>query len=161
MKLNSFPNSTKVGLKNWNPDIFLLLQPQKHETMDIYFEGKKQVFAEVNGFTIKTDQHPRGGGEGMFPEPFTLFLASLGTCAGIYVKGFCDQRGIHSENIRLTQEQKYDPVKKIIGRVDIKIHVPSDFPEKYEKAVVQSASLCAVKRHLRDEIELNVVVTRD
>jgi len=128
--------------------------------MDIYFEGKKQVFADINGFTLKTDQHPKGGGEGMFPEPFTMFLASLGTCAGIFVRGFCDQRGIPTDNIRLSQEQQYDPVKKIIGRVDIKIHVPSDFPEKYENAVIQAASLCAVKRHLRDDIELNVMVDR-
>ncbi|SEH05480.1 OsmC family protein [Candidatus Venteria ishoeyi] len=129
--------------------------------MDIYFEGKKQVFADINGFTVKTDQHPRGGGEGMYPEPFTLFLASLGTCAGIYVKGFCDQRGISTDNIRLSQEQQFDPIKKIIKRVDIKIHVPADFPVKYEGAVIQSASLCAVKRHLREDVEMNVVVERE
>jgi putative redox protein len=128
--------------------------------MDIYFKGKKQVFADINGFTVQTDQSPRGGGEGEFPEPFTLFLASLGTCAGIYVKGFCDSRDIPTENIKLTQEQHYDPVRKMIGKVDIQIHVPADFPEKYEGAVIQSASLCAVKRHLKDDIEMDVKVVR-
>ncbi len=128
--------------------------------MDIYFKGKKQVFADINGFTIQTDQSPKGGGEGEFPEPFTLFLASLGTCAGIYVKGFCDSRDISSENIKLTQENHYDPIRKMIGKVDIQIHVPADFPEKYEGAVIQSASLCAVKRHLKDDIEMDVKVVR-
>lgn len=129
--------------------------------MEIYFAGNKKVFADVNGFTVKTDQAVRSGGEGEFPEPFTLFLSSLGTCAGIYVKSFCDQRGIPSENIRLTQEQVFDPIKKIIGRIDIKIHVPDDFPEKYESAVINTAGLCAVKRHLRDEIEVNVRVEKE
>ncbi len=128
--------------------------------MDIYFKGKKQVFAAINGFNIQTDQSPRGGGDGEFPEPFTLFLASLGTCAGIYVKGFCDSREISTDNIRLTQEQHYNHEKKMIDQVDIQIHVPADFPEKYDKAVIQSASLCAVKRHLKDEIEMNVTVVR-
>jgi putative redox protein len=128
--------------------------------MDIYFKGKKQVFADINGFTIQTDQSPRGGGEGEFPEPFTLFLASLGTCAGIYVKGFCDSRDIPTENIKLTQEQHYDPVRKMIGKVDIQIHVPADFPRKIRRAVIQSASLCAVKRHLKDDIEMDVKVVR-
>ena len=128
--------------------------------MDIYFKGKKQVFADVNGFTLQTDQSTRGGGDGEFPEPFTMFLASLGTCAGIFVKGFCDQRGISTDEIRLTQDQQYDQVRKLIARVDIQIHVPADFPEKYEGAVIQSASLCAVKRHLKDEIEVNVSVVR-
>ncbi len=128
--------------------------------MEIYFKGKKQVFAEVNGHTIKTDQAVRSGGDGEFPEPFTLFLSSLGTCAGIYVKSFCDQRGIPSENIRLTQAQNYNPVKKMIDQIEIRIHVPADFPEKYESAVINTASLCAVKRHLKDDIEVMVKVVK-
>ncbi|MCF8229822.1 MAG: OsmC family protein [Bacteroidales bacterium] len=129
--------------------------------MNIFFGGPKKVFADVNGFTIKTDQHPRGGGEGEFPEPFTLFLASLGTCAGIYVKSFCDQRGIDTSNIKLTQEQSFSPVKKIIDQITINIHVPQDFPEKYEKPMAHAASLCTVKRHLRDEIDIDVKVVRE
>ena len=129
--------------------------------MDIYFKGNKQVYADINGFTIKTDQSVNGGGGGEFPEPFTLFLAALGTCAGIYVKGFCDQRGIPTDKIRLSQEQHYKHEKKMIGRVDIQIHVPKDFPEKYEGAVINTASLCAVKRHLKEDIEMNVSVVRE
>ena len=129
--------------------------------MDIYFAGNKKVFADVNGFTVKTDQGIRSGGDGEYPEPFTMFLASLGTCAGIYVKVFCDQRGIPTEHIRLTQDQKFDPVRKIIGEIDIDIHVPEDFPQKYEQAMIQTAGLCAVKRHLKEDITVNVKVVRD
>jgi ribosomal protein S12 methylthiotransferase accessory factor len=128
--------------------------------MEIYFKGNKKVFADVNGFTIKTDQAKRSGGDGEYPEPFTLFLSALGTCAGIYVKSFCDQRGIPTENISLTQDQQYDPIKKIIGTIDIKIFIPEDFPEKYESALVHTASLCAVKRHLREDIDVKVVTVR-
>ena len=129
--------------------------------MKVHFEGKKQVIAEVNGFTISTDQHPQGGGEGLYPEPFTLFLASLATCAGIYVRGFCDQRGIPTDGITLTQDQQFDPIRRVISHFNIDIHVPQDFPEKYDKAVIQAASLCAVKRHLREDIELSVNVVRN
>ena len=128
--------------------------------MEIYFEGKKKVFASVNGHYIKTDQAIASGGDGEYPEPFTLFLASLGTCAGIYVKSFCDQRGIPAEDIHLSQAQNFNPVKKIIDQIDIQIHVPGDFPEKYENAVIQTASLCAVKRHLKDDIDVTVSVVR-
>ena len=129
--------------------------------MEIYFEGNKKVFANIDGHTIKTDQAIRSGGDGEYPEPFTLFLTSLGTCAGIYVKSFCDQRGIPSDNIRLTQAQKFNPVKKIIDHIEIQIHVPVDFPEKYENAVIHKASLCAVKRHLKDDIEVNVKIIKN
>jgi ribosomal protein S12 methylthiotransferase accessory factor len=128
--------------------------------MKIYFAGPKKVYADINGFTVKTDQGIMAGGEAGHPEPFTLFLASLGTCAGIFVKGFCDQRGIPTDQIYLTQEQQYDPVKRMIGKIDITIHIPSDFPEKYEQALIQTASLCTVKRHLKEEVGINVVTAR-
>jgi len=129
--------------------------------MKIYFKGKKQVFADFKGYTIKTDQSEKGGGDAEFPEPFTLFLASLGTCAGIYVKGFCDQRGISTEKIHLSQEQSFNSEKKLLELVNITIHVPEDFPEKYEGAVIQSASLCLVKRHLKDDVNINVNLVRE
>ena len=129
--------------------------------MEIYFNGNKQVFADFNGFTVKTDQAIRAGGEGAYPEPFALFLASLGTCAGIYVKSFCDQRSIPADQIRLTMDSRFDPVRKIIGEADIKIFVPADFPEKYDQAVIQSAALCTVKRHLREDIKFNIEVVRE
>jgi len=128
--------------------------------MKIYFKGNKKVFAEIGDFTVKTDQSVKAGGDGEFPEPFTLFLASLGTCAGIYVKSFCDQRGISSENIHLTQSQNFNPVKKMIDKIEIKIHVTEGFPEKYESAVISAASLCAVKKHLKDDIDVRVEVIR-
>jgi ribosomal protein S12 methylthiotransferase accessory factor len=129
--------------------------------MEVYFNGGKQVFADINGFTVKTDQSPRGGGEGLYPEPFTIFLASLGTCAGIYVKGFCDSRGLATESIKLTQDLQYDPIRRMVARFIINIHVPADFPDKYDDALIRSASQCAVKKHLHPDIELETKVLRN
>jgi putative redox protein len=129
--------------------------------MEIYFAGNKKVYASVGGYTVMTDQAVRSGGDGEHPEPFTLFLASLATCAGIYAKSFCDQRGIPTDNIKLTTEERYDPERKIIGNIEIQIHVPSDFPQKYEGALIHTASLCAVKRHLREDIEVIVRIARN
>jgi putative redox protein len=130
-------------------------------TMEIFFESGKKVNASFNGFTIKTDQSVHSGGEGSAPEPFALFLASLGTCAGIFVKSFCDQRDIPTEQIKLYQHMEFNPEKKIMGKIDIEINVPASFPEKYESAVINAASLCLVKRHLSNEIAFNVYVKRN
>lgn len=126
--------------------------------MEIYFDGNKRVNARVNGFTVLTDQSPQGGGEGSAPEPFTLFLASLGTCAGIYVKSFCDQRGIPAEGITLYQTLDYDHLKRMIGKINLEIRVPAAFPEKYHDALISTASLCAVKKHLHPDITFDVRV---
>lgn len=124
--------------------------------MQIFFDGKKQVNAEWNGQVIKTDQPVQGGGEGLAPTPFDLFLASIGTCAGIYVKGFCDQRGLSTENIKIVQKLNFNPSTRLIDKIDLEIQVPDDFPEKYKEAVINSANLCAVKRHMQQPPEFNV-----
>ena len=62
--------------------------------MEISFPGGKKVDAFFQGFTIKTDQSEKDGGEGSAPTPSFLFLASLGTCAGIFALNFCQKRKI-------------------------------------------------------------------
>ncbi|MEA5110098.1 hypothetical protein SDC9_18128 [bioreactor metagenome] len=125
--------------------------------MKITFEGKKKVIAEFNGYRIVTDQPERAGGEGSAPAPFDLFLASLGTCAGIYVKSFCEQRGISTDGISLEQEMKYNAETRMIGGVEIRIILPEAFPEKYHDAVINAANLCAVKKHLHNPPVMTIV----
>ena len=126
--------------------------------MIITFDGKKKVNAEYRGQTINTDQAVKAGGDGEAPEPFTLFLASIGTCAGIYVKSFCDQRDIPTDNIRLIQSMNFNPEVRLIDQIDIQIELPDDFPEKYKDAVINAADLCTVKKHLANPPKINVVI---
>ena len=115
--------------------------------MIIDFPGGARVDAHFGQYTVATDQPPQGGGEGSAPTPFALFLASMGTCAGIYVLGFCRQRGLPTEGIRIVQRMHSNPVTGMVGKVDLEIQVPSSFPEKYRPSLVKSAELCAVKKH--------------
>jgi len=124
--------------------------------MEIYFDGNKKVNAKFNGQVIKTDQPLQGGGEGSASSPFDLFLASIGTCAGIYVKGFCDQRGLSSDGIKIIQHMNFNPETRLIDKIDLEIQVPKDFPEKYKEAVINSANLCTVKKHLQNPPKFEV-----
>ena len=115
--------------------------------MIIDFPGGARVDAHFGPYTVPTDQPPQGGGEASAPTPFALFLASMGTCAGIYVLGFCKQRGLPTDGIRILQRMHTDPVTGMVGQVDLEIQVPPSFPEKYRPSLVKSAELCAVKKH--------------
>jgi putative redox protein len=117
-------------------------------TMTVLFPGGKRVDAEYNGFTFRTDQSPRSGGEGSAPPPFDLFLASIATCAGIYVKGYCDARGIATDGLGLEMHIERDLERQRIGRLVLEIKLPEGFPEKHREAVIRTADLCAVKKHI-------------
>jgi len=128
--------------------------------IEIFFDGGKKVNAVIHGFTVKTDQPIRSGGENTAPAPFNLFLASLATCAGFYVKAFCDQRNIPADDITLSMDYEVNSVTHLIGKIVIEIHVPDDFPDKYDTALINAAAVCAVKRHLNPEIQHIITVKR-
>lgn len=118
--------------------------------MDITFPGGKRVDASAGPVVIRTDQSVQSGGTGTAPEPYMLFLASMGTCAGIYVLGFCQSRGLPTEGLRLTQKMEWNPVSHKLDAVSLTVHLPEGFPEKYRDAVVRAADQCAVKRAIQD-----------
>ena len=115
----------------------------------ITFPGGKRVNAEVNGMVIPTDQPKLQGGDGSAPSPYLHFLASIGTCAGIYILSFCQERKIPTDNITLTQRLEYTTTaegKSVLDTIAIDINVPPDFPEKYYNALIKVADQCAVKK---------------
>jgi putative redox protein len=116
--------------------------------MIVTFPGGARVDAAFNGFTVATDQPVAGGGENSAPSPFEMFLASIGTCAGIYVIGFCRSRQISAEGIRIVQRSHSNRETGMVEAIDLEIQVPPEFPEKYYESLVHSAELCKVKKHL-------------
>ncbi len=116
--------------------------------MVISFPGGARVDAALGDTIIKTDQSTYSGGAGSAPTPFALFLASLGTCAGIYVLSFCQKRGLPTDQITIKQSMDMDPITHMVKNINMDIQLPHDFPKKYTSALIKSAQLCAVKRHL-------------
>jgi len=127
--------------------------------LEIFFEDKLKVNAKIGDQIVRTDQPVRGGGDGSAPAPFDLFLASIGTCAGIYVKGFCMQRGIPTDKIKIIQQHNFNPVTRLIDKIDLQIVLPDDFPEKYKTAVIKSADQCAVKKHMLNPPQFSISTT--
>jgi ribosomal protein S12 methylthiotransferase accessory factor len=113
--------------------------------MEITFPGGKKVNAQWHGFEIATDQ-PAPAGEGSAPTPFDLFLASLGTCAGIFALGFIQSRGLGSEGLKITASFERDPATHLLSKAVMRITPPKDFPDKYLPALVKAAEQCLVKR---------------
>ncbi len=115
--------------------------------MIIYFRGGARGDAHFGPFVVPTDQPPTGGGQSSAPTPFATFLSTVGTCAGIYVLGFCRQRGIPTDDIRLVQRIAANPLTGMVSEISVTIELPDSFPAKYVDAVVRAADQCAVKKH--------------
>ncbi len=125
--------------------------------MLIDFPGGSRVDAHVGNFTVATDQPPVASA----PTPFAVFLASIGTCAGIYVLGFCRQRNLPADGIRIVERVHSNPYNGMVEKIDLEIQVPPTFPEKYRDSLIRSADLCAVKKHLENPPKFEITTRVD
>lgn len=114
----------------------------------VTFPGGKRVDAQIGGHLVQTDQPVKGGGQDLHPTPFALFAASMGTCAGIFVVGFCQKRDLPLDGIRIVERLHHGEDGTLTG-VDLDIEVPESFPEKYRDALVRVADQCSVKKAIQ------------
>jgi ribosomal protein S12 methylthiotransferase accessory factor len=125
--------------------------------MIIDFPGGARVDAHFRGHTLPTDQPAGGGGTDSAPMPFEVFLASIGTCAGIYILGFCRQRGIPTDGVRIIQRNYRNPMSGLMDKINLEIQVPPTFPKQYHGALIRSADLCLVKKTLENPPVFEIV----
>lgn len=128
--------------------------------MEITFDGGKVITAHMHGHAIRTDQPVEGGGSNSAPAPFELFMASIGTCAGIYVKSFCDNRNIPAEDIKIVQNAVYDKETGLPTNIDLDIQLPDSFPEKYIASVINVAELCKVKKTIMNQPKFKITTSK-
>lgn len=116
--------------------------------MEISFPGGLEVAARFQGFTVPTDQPAKAGGTGSAPSPFDLFLASIGTCAGLFALRFCQLRGLDTTGLAVSMSGEHAEDRGLLSIIRLEIHVPAGFPDKYRDAIVRAVDQCTVKRHL-------------
>jgi len=130
--------------------------------IQVSFPGGKRVDARVGDLVVRTDQPPELGGEGSAVAPFDLFLASLATCAGIYVLGFCQARQLSTEGLamRLVVAET-DPATRLPARIRLELQLPGSFPPHLRPAVVRAAESCKVKKAIAAQPLIEVLATSD
>src|SRR5260370_35542239 len=111
--------------------------------------GWKKDNSELRGRTITSDQPPEAGCEGSAPEPYALFAASIGTCAGFYALAFCQSRGLSTDGLAIRQRMRFDA--KRLAAVELDIDLPPGFPAKYRQPLVPVADGCAVKKAIQTQ----------
>ncbi len=129
------------------------------QDIEISFPGGKRVDAQIGAHLVRTDQPVAAGGDDSAVAPFDLFLASIATCAGIYVLGFCQARGLSTEGIALRQRVDVDPATHLPTAIRLDLTLPPSFPEKWRVPIQRAAEGCKVKKTIAAAPRIEVVLT--
>lgn len=107
--------------------------------------GGRRAETRLRGHRLVTDQPLDNGGEDTAPTPYELFLASVGTCVAVTLQGFAAKRGLDVTGLSVKQSMRYDDAGLLVA-VDLEVHLPPGFPEKYREAALRAAGECSVKK---------------
>ena len=110
-----------------------------------YLDNLRQE-AKFDDFTVIADQPIRYKGDGSAPGPFDYFLASSALCAAYFVKVYCLARDIPTDNIRLSQNNIFDPENRYKQIFKIQVELPADISEKDRQGILRSIDRCTVKK---------------
>lgn len=130
------------------------------DKIEVSFPGNKRADAQVDGWTIHTDQSAAHGGGGSAPTPFSLFLTSLVTCAGAYALDFCQVRDIPTQELRLVLHVERDAKGEQVTGLELETVLPPEFPARYEKAILRAMDLCAVKKAIASPPPMELKTSR-
>jgi ribosomal protein S12 methylthiotransferase accessory factor len=128
------------------------------QELKVVFGDGYKIDVDFKGFTVKTDQPVRDGGDGAAPSPFDYFLVSLAACAGYYALAFCKERQIPTEGLGVTMTTERGEVSKMIDKIAIAVDLPRGFPEKYRPALTKAVDHCTVKAHIQRPPQFEIVV---
>lgn len=121
------------------------------------FPGGRKVAARIGRHNVLTDQPVEVGGEDAAPSPFSLFLVSIGACAGFFALTFLQKRNLPTEGLEV-RAIPHNGEDGVLANVEIEVKVPSSFPEKYREALVRTIEQCSVKRAIAAQPAFNVKI---
>ena len=119
--------------------------------LKVTLEGGKKVATKIGNHVIMTDQPSKYGGEDSAPAPFDLFVASIGTCAGFFIKSYCDNKGIDATGIEITMTPTVDAKTKQVTGFETKIHIPDSLPPEVHAPLRRAAEQCTVKKTIKNQ----------
>jgi len=100
--------------------------------------------AVCGGQEVFTDQHAAEGGTDKAMTPAELFVASLGTCIGVYAVRFCKRHNLPTEGMKVLLDWTVAKDPWRIGSIKAELHYPHPIGEEAKKGMLRMAEACFV-----------------
>jgi putative redox protein len=92
-------------------------------------------------------------------SPPELFVASLGSCIGVYVVRYCQNAKLDCSGLKIELDWKLSDDKTKISEMDIRMTLPVD-PGKREGAILQAAHHCLIHNTILGQPTIRIALNK-
>jgi putative redox protein len=112
--------------------------------MKVDYSGGIGFEATTRHHHLHADLPPDMGGEDKGMTPPELFMASLGTCVGVYVVRYAQNAKLDTTGLSVSLDWKYSDDKTRISEIAVFLTLPSAEVGRRESAILQAAHHCLI-----------------
>lgn len=126
--------------------------------MEIYYRKGKQFEAVARGHRMIIDQPRENDGDDEGPNPTEAFVASLGTCMGVYVLAYCRTSGIDPADMKVSLKYQYEDKPFRIAKIAARLDLPKGDVGERRNAILNVAHKCLIQNTLNmpPQVEINL-----
>ena len=128
------------------------------ETLDVKYKGGMGFEARARQHALTIDLSIDKGGRDLGMNPPEIFIASLGSCIGVYVARYCQNAKLNAEGMTVHLEWELSDDKKKIGAINVSIALPEAEVGKREKAILEVAHHCLIHNTILGQPEINLTL---
>jgi uncharacterized OsmC-like protein len=113
---------------------------------------------EIGRHRLIVDQPERAGGTDAGPSPIQLLGASLGSCVALYVRQFCETRGLPYQGMRVEVVQTGAQHPNRISEFTVRVVMPQDLPDPYPEKLDAAIRTCPAYNTLARGAEVEILI---
>ncbi len=116
--------------------------------MKVTYKGGKRFVATTRGHQLTIDQPKERNGSDRGMTPPELFIASLGSCIGVYIVNYCKNVGLNPNDMIVSIDWVLERNPSKISEIKVEITVPKIKDEKRKNAFIRVAHQCTIHKLL-------------
>ncbi len=125
-------------------------------TIGIDYNGGMSFKVSARDHSLSVDLANEKGGQDSGMNPPEVFIASLGTCIGVYVVKYLQNVKLDAANLKITLSWKFSEDKTQIASIDVILAGLGADIGKRKNAVLEAAKHCLIHKTLLSHPDINI-----
>jgi putative redox protein len=135
------------------------LTAQDTQVMRVRWQGDDCFDIQVREHTITVDQPVEVGGADVGPTPTELFVASLASCVGFYVRRYLRRHHVDATGLVVTTSYRMGANPARVAAVDMEIHLSAELPSQRRAGLLAQARHCTVHNSITHTPDIAITLT--
>ncbi|PIY82997.1 MAG: hypothetical protein COX96_04395 [Candidatus Omnitrophica bacterium CG_4_10_14_0_2_um_filter_44_9] len=127
--------------------------------VNVKYTGCMGFQVQANGHTLTVDLSKEKGGSDQGMNPQEVFMASLGSCIGVYVTRYCQNAKLDADDMDIHLDWSLSDDKTKIKIINIKIELPNADVGRRKDALLQVAHHCLIHNTIQNPPEIKMALS--